>query len=107
MLTIDTYWQASSRPTQDYSYSLYITPVDDTTQVLAQQDAGLGMRPSSTWLESELIAGNIAAFTLPDTPPPGEYTIWLAVYYWETLERLVLPDGTTALKVMDVTVSSE
>jgi 4-amino-4-deoxy-L-arabinose transferase-like glycosyltransferase len=105
-VTIDTYWQAVSPVTRDYSYTVYITPQHEPTTVLAQQDAELGSRPSSTWVVDELLSGNISPFALPDNLPAGDYSIWFAVYYWETLERMTHEDGTTTLHIIDITVGT-
>ncbi len=105
-LLVPSYWQApDAPPAVDYSYTLYLTPPDDPADVVLQQDAGLGQRPTSTWVDpEEVLRGGIAPITLPDDLPAGEYAVWLGIYYWETGERLTLDDGRAALRIGEVTV---
>lgn len=105
-LMVPSYWQApDAAPTVDYSYTLYLTPPDNPRSVVFQQDAGLGQRPTSTWVDpGEVLRGEIAPLTLPEDLSPGEYTVWLGVYYWQTGERLTLDDGSTALRIGEIRV---
>lgn len=108
-LHVPSYWQSTgSPPPHDYSYTLYLTPEDEPQTVIAQQDAGLGQRPTSTWTDSEeVLRGEIAPLQLPEGLDEGPYTLWLGIYYWETGERLLLDDGAAAYRVGQVRVPGE
>lgn len=99
-----SYWQApETQPTLDYSYVVYLTPLDDLGTVIYQQDASLGHRRTSTWTDpDELLRGDIAPIIIPDEIPSGSYQLYLGVYYWETGERMVFDDGNISLHIADI-----
>ncbi len=103
-LFVSSYWQApENTPPVDYSYTLYLTPLDAPDALLAQSDAALGHRPTSTWSDpEEVLRGSIQPFTVPDDVPAGEYALWIGIYYWETGERLTLDDGSGAYFVGEI-----
>jgi hypothetical protein len=84
-----TWWQASeTAPNRDYSYFIHITPVDDSTTILAQIDGQLGSRPTSTWTDShEILSVPLQNITVPPDLPEGEYAVRFGIYYWEDGER--------------------
>jgi hypothetical protein len=102
-VSVESYWQADeTQPSVDYSYTIYLTPADDPANVLAQRDGQLGHRATSSWYDpEEILRGEIAPLDLPADLAAGDYTVWLAIYYWETGERLLLDDGTNALNIYD------
>lgn len=104
-LVVDTFWQAPDDvPLEDYSYSLYVTPDDDAQNVVIAHDAQLGLRRTSTWDDpNERVKGNLAPIAL-DGLESGDYTVWLVVYYWESMERLTLENGeaTVALTTIHI-----
>lgn len=106
-VTVESYWQAVNAPDRIYSYSLYLSPTDDSTDSLAQMDGQLGHRPTNTWVDpEELLRGDLMPLTLPELTP-GDYTVWLVLYSWETGERFVLADGTDRLPVLAFTVTDD
>lgn len=103
-LEVASYWQSESAVPVELSYALHLTPSDGVMPV-AQQDGSLGHRPTWTWDDpQELIRGNMTDLTLPDALQPGDYMLWLIVYYWETGERLQLPDGTERLALLSFAI---
>ena len=103
-LQMKSYWQApDSRPSVDYSYVLYLTPVDEPETILFQQDAPLGHRPTSTWDDpGELIRGNIGPFTIPDDLTEDSYHLRLGIYFWETGARMQFEDNGISLFLGEV-----
>ena len=87
-LVIDTFWQAPDGvPPADYSYNLYLAPEDNPQNVVITHDAQLGLRRTSTWDDpDERVKGNIAPVSL-DNLESGDYTVWLIVYFWETVKQ--------------------
>lgn len=100
-----TYWQApSNAPTRNYSYVLYLTPLDEPSTIIYQQDAALGLHPTSTWVDStEMFQGDISSLQIPDDVATGIYRLRLGVYYWETGERMMV-DSENHIHIADITI---
>ncbi|RMF82769.1 MAG: hypothetical protein D6737_00755, partial [Chloroflexi bacterium] len=85
-------------PTLDYSYTLVLR--DESNAVVARQDDGLAWldgTPTSAWNNDDIAPGQIE-LTLPDELAPGEYSVWLGTYYWETpTDRLEIESGSPAI----------
>lgn len=107
VVSVMSYWQASpTAPTQDYSYSLYATPIDQPTQVLAQHDSGLGYRPTSTWTDpNEILQAEMAPLDTTGLTA-GDYDLWVVVYNSQTGERFALNSGATAWNLGRIAVSA-
>jgi hypothetical protein len=58
--------------------------------VLAQNDAGLEIdgKPTSQWTTEDRLSK--LQMALPTNLLPGEYGLWLAVYYWENPQPLTV-----------------
>lgn len=82
-VNLKVWWRALEPIPLDYSYGLYLR--NEAGAVVAQVDGGLMLdnRPTSQWPPSEQSALAQLDLTLPANLPPGEYGVWLAVYYWE------------------------
>ncbi|GAB5491588.1 MAG: hypothetical protein Phog2KO_18030 [Phototrophicaceae bacterium] len=102
---VRTYWQApENAPTLDYSYVLYLTPPDDPSTVIYQQDSGLGLHPTSTWIDStEMYQGNITPLIIPDDIVSGNYSLRLGIYFWETGERM-LTDSDNHIYISEIEI---
>jgi len=97
-LYTETTWQAERPPTRDYAYVLFVTPAEDDQHVIVMTNGQLGLRRSSTWvMPQEAVRGGLAPLSLPPDLPTGDYQLWIAVYDWESGERLALADGSTSL----------
>lgn len=88
-LTVNLWMRALEAPRLDYSYVLVLRRDGDSAPV-AQWDGGLAMNamPTSAWSPDagyELVSLPV---TLSEGTPPGVYTLWLGVYYWEDPQRL-------------------
>jgi hypothetical protein len=94
MLGVSLLWRALRQPRADYTVAVYL--IDPNGQVALQQDRAPvgGFEPTHRWQPEELVRDNYG-FVLPDTFPAGEYELWVTVYSWPSLERLLVtgPDG--------------
>jgi uncharacterized membrane protein len=106
------WWRALKPANQDYSYSLILRRADGT--IIAQEDHSLqvGGMPSPTGLDVGL-GGQIFStsawqpdapyqlatpkITLPADLPPGDYALWIGVYFYQNPERLVVFSGNEQL----------
>jgi hypothetical protein len=95
MLGVSLLWRALTQPGADYTVATYL--IDESGQVALQQDRAPvgGFEPTIHWRPGELIRDNFG-FVLPGSLPPGKYELWVTVYSWPSLERLLVagPDGT-------------
>jgi hypothetical protein len=89
-LKIKTWWQALDSITLDYSYGLYLR--DGNGVVLAQNDDGLVVddQPTSQWQPDADYRFATLDLSLPADLPAGVYSVWLAVYYWEDPQPLLV-----------------
>ena len=96
---VKTWWQAQRLPTLDYSYTLLLRAAGSET-VIAQADASLmaDTVPTSQWSSDGGYRLSSLTFTLPGDLPPGEYEVWLGLYYWQDPQRLLMQTtGTTPI----------
>ncbi len=107
------WWRSLKLPPLDYSYGLYLR--DSSQKVVAQADSGLTLgdadTPTSQWLPSDRYALATPTLALPAALPPGNYSLWLGVYYWEHPDPLpIVADvgrvdpGTPVLRLANITV---
>ena len=113
-LDITLWWQALAPMDSDYSVFIHLTGPDG--RVLAQSDTLLlhGQQPTSGW-PLGLVAKTDYQLHVPHDSPPGEYTIMVGVYSWESGERLPVwdergkrePADAIALSTVTVTESPD
>jgi hypothetical protein len=107
-----TWWRALQPVSQDYSYSLLLRRDDGA--VIDQEDRSLqvGGMPSPIGLDVTL-GGRVLStsawnpddeyqlatpqFTLPADLPPGEYALWMGVYFYQNPERLIVSTEAAGL----------
>ena len=94
-VTVTTWWQALQPPPLDYSYG--ITLRDANIEVLAGYDDGLRLDElmTSQWSPGADFAPIPMTLTLPHNLPPGEYDLWLVVYFWQEPHPLPITGGET------------
>lgn len=81
------YWQAQQR--MDTNYTVFVHLLDDNDQIWGQRDSmpGGGERPTTSWLEGEIVIDQYEMALKPDTPP-GEYRVEIGMYDATTGQRL-------------------
>lgn len=86
-LTIRLYWRATAP--LDTSYTVFTHLLGPDGAQYGQMDSipQHGMRPTDTWLVDETIADEYRIDVAEDAPP-GNYTLAVGMYNWETGERL-------------------
>jgi len=91
-LQVTLWWRAPHL--MDRDYTLFIHMIGPDGRIWAQQDRLLqhGDYPTSMWLPGETVKSEYE-LQLPADAPPGEYTLKMGIYYWETGERLPVWDG--------------
>ncbi len=94
ILPVSLLWQATAPIAQDYTVGLLLM---DDDRLIAQRDSFPVnfFAPTQSWRPGSLHRDN-HGLTLPDDLPPGEYELWVVLYWWQTPnERLPVtgPDG--------------
>lgn len=91
-------WGARAPIERDYSVAaLLVDPRGPT--VIAQHDSypDHWFSPTSTWQPGGLYRDN-RAIQVPEDAPPGEYEVWLALYWWQApADRLRVTDADGTL----------
>ena len=85
-------WRAQLGLTDDYV--VFVQLLDEEGRLVAQHDghpAG-GLRPTTTWLEDEIVADN-HGLLIPDGTVPGVYELVAGMYLPSTGERLPVLNG--------------
>jgi hypothetical protein len=93
-LTVRTWWSVSERPDRDYSIGVQV--IGPQGNLIAQSDGG-PMGPytpeqTSGWEPGQVYRDD-RSIKIPYCLPPGDYQIWLVVYYWEDQSPLVPQDS--------------
>jgi mannosyltransferase len=97
-LPVELQWQTKS-PLQE-NYHVFIHLLNEAGQVIAQADGqpAYWTRPTSTWHVDEAVIDRHGLW-LPPTTPPGSYQLLIGLYLPENRQRLLLTDGTDAIKL--------
>jgi hypothetical protein len=88
-LDLTTWWQGLATMDTDYTAFVHLTAPDE--RIWAQEDTLLEHDGQSTsaW-EPGVVVKQEFQLQLPPDIPPGEYTVKVGVYYWQTGERLLV-----------------
>ena len=97
-LSFTFYWNAPTRPPENYSLFLHLVAADGTSP-FAQVDGNPAVpeRLTQTWDRAdETLISPRFTLTLPPDLAPGDYRILLGLYNFETGARLPLQDAQGA-----------
>jgi hypothetical protein len=88
VVTVPTWWQAQKQVPLDYSIGLILTK-DGSTDPVAQLDKGLVINklPTSQLVPSDNFTLDNLSLTLPGNLAPGDYSIWAALYFYQTPDQ--------------------
>jgi hypothetical protein len=97
IINISLLWKATS-PIED-DYTVFVQLLDEEGFLRAQIDSYpvAGFRPTSSWLEGEVIRDNYGLM-LPSDLPPGDYNLICGMYLLRTMERLPIFDKDYSMK---------
>jgi hypothetical protein len=91
-LTLQSLWTREVEIPADYSASIKLINADG--EQVAQSDAQLGTVSTTSWIEGEFYADQ-RSLTVPCDAPPGDYTLVLAVYFYQAPNDLLPVEGVT------------
>ncbi len=101
------YWQANATPQANYSMFVHLYPAGEPSNIIAQADGTpvTEQRLPPTWTDpnERLIGADITLATPPDAPP-GDYTLALGLYDFQTGARL--PVGSDDRFTVGVAISA-
>ena len=96
VLTVRPYWQATAPPATNYSMFVHLYPDGQPSDIAAQHD-GAPVSPQRlpvTWTDpDERLIGPQVALSIPTDAPPGDYTLAVGLYDFETGARLPVGDS--------------
>jgi hypothetical protein len=97
-LTLDPVWYTAQLNDADYTLTFQL--LDGNQQVRAQWDGTPlgGAAPTSTWAAGEVLPDTVT-LDLPPDLGPGPHQLLIALYRFDTGERLPLPTGADHLKL--------
>ncbi len=96
-VTFRFYWNARSRPPENYSLFVHLMPVD-RVELITQADGNPAApeRLTQTWDDpGETIISPLFTLTIPADLAPGEYRAVMGLYNYETGVRLPVTDMIT------------
>ena len=91
-INLKLYWQALRQPAADYTTFVHLRDAAGNTVAQKDQPPLNGAYPSSLWEPGEVIADEITV-PLPSDLPPGDYTVVVGLYDFNTFQRLAVPDN--------------
>jgi hypothetical protein len=88
VLPVSLLWQALASVPEDYTVGVYLLSNDG--QLVAQHDSFPVnyFEPTTSWRAGSLHRDN-HGLLLPSALPPGEYELWVALYWWQPPDRTV------------------
>ena len=101
-IRLKLYWQSLNQAQVDYTSFVHLR--NQAGEIVAQVDRPplAGAYPTSLWSTAEVIPDEVS-ISLPTTLPPGEYTLYVIVYAWESGQRLqgeVLANGVRGERLL-------
>lgn len=101
-------WYVLSPPQTDYMIFAHLHPATPEDKTQANMAAGLaaqgdgpprrGIYPTSWWSPGEIILDH-RNLILPDDLAPGHYILSIGLYDLETMQRLLLSDGSSTMTI--------
>jgi mannosyltransferase len=103
-IKLKTWWRVQEAIPLDYSLGVYLRNTEGA--IISQLDLGLTFddAPTSQWQPSTTFELFVPELTLPPDLAPGEYSIWLGVYYWEDprLLEISAPDESAVDREVNI-----
>jgi hypothetical protein len=104
-LELTLFWQALTQPAADYTTFVHLRNAAGETVAQQDQPPLAGAYPTSLWEPGEIIVDEIALL-LPPGLPPGEYSLVVGLYDFNTFQRLTVP-GNPANEVVLTTLEAK
>ncbi len=93
VLPVSLLWETLTTPPQDYTVALFLMAADGVLKAQRDSFPNHHFAFTSTWEPGSLQRDN-HGLALPDALPPGEYELWVALYWWpEPGARLPVTDA--------------
>lgn len=105
-LSLQTFWQATALPQEDYFLFLHLVSGDSLTPI-SQVDAlpSLMTYPPTQWTDfDEIIVGETLSLSLPSDLESGEYRVLMGLYSPTNLQRLLSSSGADFVELMRFTL---
>jgi hypothetical protein len=94
-LPLTLFWRARRQPPADYAVFVQLRDSANTTLANADFQPYQGLVPTSRWPAGATLP-TVTWLTLPPNLGPGQYPLYVGLYYPNTLERLPLSQDSSA-----------
>jgi len=101
-IALRLFWGADAPTASPHNLFVHLTAADDPTAIIAQVDGApaLPTRPTTSWDDpDEVLVSDVVRLTVPADAAPGDYTLRLGLYDYQTYARLPLADGADAFTI--------
>jgi hypothetical protein len=105
-VTLTLFWQSLAPISTDYTTFLHLRNSDGATVAQHDRQPLDGSYPTSRWRPNETVIDSIT-LPLPETLPPGTYTLFTGLYQLDTLARVPIVNdasGENAIRLGEVTL---
>ncbi|MBN1678696.1 MAG: hypothetical protein JW966_00295 [Anaerolineae bacterium] len=94
VLPVSLLWEAAAPVAEDYTVGLFLMTPDGS--LAAQRDSlpVNGFEHTQSWRPGSFYRDN-HGLALPDSLPPGEYELWVVVYWWQEPENRLAVTGAS------------
>ena len=103
-IDLTLYWRALKTPGDDYTVFTHLLDAASVQRGGKDNPPVNGTYSTSLWIEGEVIE-DIYTIPIPAGAPPGEYTIEVGLYRFDTGERLPLSSGGDALRLATIEIA--
>jgi mannosyltransferase len=97
-MQVKIWWQAEKQPLLDYSYVLYVQPINGAPLIQLDNALVIERQATTQWQPGSSYKLLKTEIVLPETTQAGEYEIWLGVYHYANPTRLTV-DGPNAATI--------
>ncbi|GAP63615.1 hypothetical protein ARMA_2038 [Ardenticatena maritima] len=102
-IAITLAWRADAPLARDYTFFVQLLNADGVLVAQNDRQPEGGFYPTTAWDVGEVVQDTYR-LTIPADAPPGTYRLIAGAYWWQTGERLRLPDGSDAVLLGTVEV---
>ncbi len=103
-IELTLYWRALKTPDDDYTVFTHLLDAAGVQRGGKDNPPVNGAYNTSLWIEGEVIEDTYT-IPIPADTPPGEYTIQVGLYRFDTGERLPLSSGGDALRLATIEIA--
>ena len=102
--SVDLAWRPLVTLERDYTVALFLLDADGVTRL--EHFGPEAEHPTTRWPSAEITLDH-HELTLPPDLPPGRYTLYAVVYWYQTVDDPLLVNGERGVTVAEIEVTAE